>query len=138
MRRGPRASVATRSATVAPSGSARGSSFTVTCTTQDDIVRARWGQPAGTRRGRTPRLANSPQPIARERSEFTADDVRGVQRADGTSRASRTAMRCGDGGSGWLVARVLPGCLNPILLAGIAGCVAAVLPARAGGEVTRR
>src|SRR5262245_15447550 len=37
MRRGPISSAATRSATVAPSGSARGSSFTVTCTLRRTI-----------------------------------------------------------------------------------------------------
>src|SRR5262245_66090364 len=47
-------------------------------------------------------------------------------------------MRSAPGGSGWLVARLLPERLNPVLLLTVAGCVAAVLPAPAGGEVTRR
>src|SRR5262245_34090029 len=46
-------------------------------------------------------------------------------------------MRSACGGSGWLVARLLPEGLNPLLLLTV-GCVAAVLPAPARGEVTRR
>src|SRR2546428_10058511 len=46
MRRGPRPSAATRSATVAPASSARGSPFTMTCTTRrDDSPRGGGRQP---------------------------------------------------------------------------------------------